>query len=343
MQKKYSLLALAFALILGTIVASLPIRPAKALEPGQVRFYVVPTITTAKSAGTMIIVEVWVESDPEWENMAEGIVGWGLSVRVDPRALEVMMAAKIPGAAGFLESFLATYFYDWEGYTTSLLVGPIDKDQGTILDISEYIIGYEALGVGAGGGPHKLMRFGFRSKSETIPSVIDLFGIRDPEIEIIAMYTTPDGAKHYVDVLDDGYYITQLSTTMGFDSETGWDPLTSDPTTPPNDWEELWPSPLPYPGKWWSLENWIDNDGDEVLSELDQVHMYYIDDPMQNFWFYVDYVNQAPVAGDGGWDLIVTVKPDVPEFPLGAGLMIMIAPAIPIVYLWRKRKWVGPK
>jgi len=35
---------------------------------------------------------------------------------------------------------------------------------------------------------------------------------------------------------------------------------------------------------------------------------------------------------------MVTEKEIVPEFPLGTGLMIMIAAAIPIVYLWRTRR-----
>jgi hypothetical protein len=37
------------------------------------------------------------------------------------------------------------------------------------------------------------------------------------------------------------------------------------------------------------------------------------------------------------------LPPPIPEFPLGLGLMMAIAPAIPIVYLWRTRKKVGTK
>jgi len=345
MQKKYSLLALAFALILGTIVASLPIRTAKApIGPGEVRFYVVPSIVPSETAGTMIIVEVWIESDIAWDDTSEGIVGWGLSVRVDPRALEVMSAAKIFGGGGFLEDFLARYMYDiFEGYTTSLLVGPIDKDTGTILDIAEYIVGYETLGVGGGGGPTKLMRIIFKSRSDVIPSVIDIFGIRVPPIiEFTALYTTPDGVDHYVDVLDDGYYIAQTLTTMYFDSDTGWTPSTSPLGW---DWEELSPGPPTNPpgNDWWSLDNWIDNDFDSVLSIGDQIYMRNTANFPEDNWFYVDVVNPAPASGDGKADLQVTVKPDVPEFPLGVALMIAIAPAIPVVYLWRTRKKVGAK
>lgn len=330
MQKKYCLLILAFALILGTTAASLS--PVKA--QGPVRFYVQPTIYPSATVGTFIFVEVWVESDPAWDDTPEGIVGYALSVRVDPRALEVMSAAKIAGGGGFLEDFLSRYLYDiLYGYTTSFLVGPIDKDTGTITDCAEYIMGYKTLGVGAGGGPTKLMRFVFKSKSDVIPSVIDLFGRYVTEIS--ATYTTTDGVDHYVDILEDGYYISDTSIqpyeTMYFDSSPAW---ASDPFMNPmyTDWHELWPTYC----EMWSIEDWVDNT-DEVLSESDQIYMVNIGTG-EDLWCHVEWVNPSPVAGDGGTDLIVTVKEVVPEFPLGVVLMMAIAPAIPIVYLWRIRK-----
>jgi hypothetical protein len=33
----------------------------------------------------------------------------------------------------------------------------------------------------------------------------------------------------------------------------------------------------------------------------------------------------------------------VPEFPLGLELVMVVALAVPVVYLWRTRKWVGKK
>jgi len=327
MQKRYGLLLLAFALILGPTLASLP--PAKAaIGPGEVRFYVVPTITTAKSAGTMFLIEVWVESEPAWDNNPEGIIGYALSVRVDPTALEVMTAGKIPGMGGFLEDFLIRYFYDWEGYTTSFLVGPIDKDTGTIIDVSEYIMGYSTLGLGAGGGPIKLMRFMFRSRSDVIPSVIDIFGRYVTEIS--ATYTTPDGEDHYVDILDDGYYIATTPKKIMLDAGGAYDP--ADPMF--SDWHELWPD---Y-SHWWTLESWVDN-GDGVLSESDQIDMDNIVTG-EHLDFHVDWIDPAGIPGDGKKDMMVTEKEIVPEFPLGTGLMIMIAAAIPIVYLWRTRRKV---
>ncbi|MFQ5822293.1 MAG: hypothetical protein ACE5I5_20145 [Candidatus Heimdallarchaeota archaeon] len=335
MQKRYGLLILVFALIFGTTVASLPRAVKAPIGPNEVRFYVVPTITPASPAGAYVVVEVWVESEPGWDNTPEGIVGYALSARVDPRALEIMTAGKIPGAAGFLEDFLARYFYDFMGYTTAFLVGPIDKDTGTITDCSEYIMGYSTLGVGAGGGPIKLMRFLFKSRSDVIPSVIDLFGRYVTELS--ATYTTPDGLDHYVDIMEDGYYIADTSTspyeTMYFDSSPAW---ASDPfmNVTGTDWHELWPQYC----DWWTLEGWIDN-GDGVLSASDQIYMINIGTG-EDLWFHVEWVNPTPGAGDGGADLIVTTIPPVPEFPLGIGLMIMLAPAIPIGYLWRLRKKV---
>ena len=239
-----------------------------------------------------------------------------------------MTAGKIPGLGGFLEDFLIRYFYDWEGYTTSFLVGPIDKDAGTITDCSEYIMGYSTLGLGAGGGPIKLMRFMFRSRSDVIPTVMDLFGRYVTEIS--ATYTTPDGTDHFVDILEDGFYIEDTHTTqMFFDASPGYDP--ADPLH--SDWHELYPEYC----EWWTLESWVDN-GDGILSASDQIDMDNIGTG-EHLDFHIDWMSATPTPA-GVADMIVTVKEIVPEFPLGTGLMIMIAAAVPVVYLWRIRRKV---
>jgi len=326
MQKKYCLLILAFALILGTTAASLS--PVEAQD--TVRFYVYPTILPAKSSGSYVDFEVHIECPPEWDNAPEGIVGWGLSIRVDPRALEPVGAGKIGGMGGFLEDFLMRYGYDWD-YTTSLFVGETDPVTGTMFDVTEYIFGYELLGLGAGGmGSVKLARFRFKSRSDTIASPIDLFGIQAPPIvEIMAMYTTPDGVDHYVDVLDDGHYIAQTPGTILFGSSAGFIP--TDPIG--SDWHEYYPVGC----QWWTLESWDDN-GDGVLSESDQVDMICLDTGFYA-WYHVVWMNPEPNAGDGKTDLIVEFKEIVPEFPLGIGLIIALAPIIPLIYLWRRKGW----
>jgi len=154
---------------------------------------------------------------------------------------------------------------------------------------------------------------------------------------ISATYMTPDGVHHYVDVLDDGYYIAETPDLMLFDSSAGLDwtsPLGSD-------WLELWPgSDMPGVEIWWTLESWEDN-GEPTgeLSASDQIDMINLDTG-EKWWFHVEWVNPTPVASDGKTDMIGEIKPVVPEFPLGVGLMIAIAPAIPIVYLLRTRRKV---
>ncbi|MFQ5822358.1 MAG: hypothetical protein ACE5I5_20480, partial [Candidatus Heimdallarchaeota archaeon] len=278
MQKKYSLLALAFVLILGTIVASLPIRPAKAIGPGEVRFYIWnPARGDNIYDGTDVFppplfVEVWIESDAAWDYTDLGIVGWGLSVRVDPRALRILTAEKIPGQGGFLEDFLVRYYLHYT-YSTKLYkpigLPNLDPDGGEMIDVSEFIDGYETLGLGAGGGPIPLMRFVFVGLNATLASPIDLAGRWNAAlqtIEVTAFYTTPDGVDHYVDVLDDGHYVAPTPNTMWFDAPPGgYDP--ANPIGP--DWHEL----LPAYSSWWSLDDWTDN-GDGVLSASDQIYMW---------------------------------------------------------------------
>lgn len=190
-------------------------------------------------------------------------------------------------------------------------------------------MGYSTLGVGAGGGPIKLMRFLFKSRSDVIPSVIDLFGRYVTEID--ATYITPDGTDHYVNILEDGYYIAQTSTTLMLDAMETYDP--QDPTD--SEWHELNPTFCQV----WRMMSFIDN-GDLGLSASDQIDMENIGTG-EHVDFHVDEVILPPVPNDGESDILVTVKEPTPEFPLGTGLMIMIAAAIPIMYLWRTRKKEG--
>ncbi len=113
-----------------------------------------------------------------------------------------------------------------------------------------------------------------------------------------------------------------------FDSGEGFDP--TDPLY--SDWHELWPTYCDD----WTLESYFDN-GDTVLSESDQIDMDNIDTG-EHLDFHVGWLNPTPVADDGRTDMVVEIKEIVPEFPLGVGLMMALAPAIPIVYLWRRQK-----
>jgi len=325
-QKKCCLLILAFVFMLLTTI--MPLSSVKA-PVDEVRFYVYPHIIPAVAPGGYVNFEIWIESPILWEDTGMGIVGYVLSVRGDPRALEPVGAGKIPAQSGFLEDFALRH-----GRETGFFYGEIDTVTCTFFDISELIQGYETLGVGA-GGIGRLCRVRFRARSDVIPSVIDIFGPSGPPIvEIHAQYLTADGVWHDVDVEDDGAYIAQTPATMYFDSSPGYDP-----TTPMgSDWHELWPAMC----NWWSLESWEDND-DGALSESDQIDLVQTDGPHPGVvvWGHVVWVNPVPTAGDAKADLIIEAK--VPEFPLGIGLLMVLAPAIPILYLLgRRRKFSLP-
>lgn len=329
MRKTYYALLLALAFTVGTIIAAIPV-PVKAQG---VRFYVwtgTTNIFPSKAVGTTFYADIWIETDLPVNDPA-GIVGYALSVRVDPTALEVMTAAKTAGGGGLLETFLMDYGYDLEGYTTALLVGPIDKVTGTILDVSEYIMGYKTLGVGAGAANMKLMRFAFKSRSTTIKSPIDIFGRN--VLDIQAIYTTPDGIDHFVDVMDDGYYIgvpepeqmyVDLISTLDVAAPQG------------SKWLELWDT---Y-GTSYTLTTWKDVDASGTLTATDIIALTNDEGGEVTGWT-VNWLNPSPISGDGKSDMTLLFTPDVPEFPLGLGVIMAIAPAIPILYLWRTRKKKG--
>ena len=126
-------------------------------------------------------VTVDIEIPYEWDLTADGIVGWAFSVHVDP---DVLMPWSVYGAS------FGYFLYDcvdWNAcmhpHYPSILVGEINQATGDIRDIAEFILGYETVGVGAGGNSsdptwygaeNGLCRLRFRSKSETAHTVIDI-------------------------------------------------------------------------------------------------------------------------------------------------------------------------
>ena len=95
-------------------------------------------------------------------------------------------------------------------------------------------------------------------------------------------------------------------------------------------WHEIYPDYC----RVFVITSWEDN-GDTVFGVSDQIDFEYFDDPGVTHWAHIDDVTT---------DILVSEKPPpIPEFPLGLGLMMAIAPAIPIVYLWRTRKKVVAK
>jgi hypothetical protein len=93
-------------------------------------------------------------------------------------------------------------------------------------------------------------------------------------------------------------------------------------------WHQIYPDYC----RWFTITSWDDN-GDGVFSISDQFDFVYEDEPQTTYWAHLDAVTTDIILSYKGPD-------DVPEFPLGLGLMIAMAPAIPIVYLWRLRRKV---
>ncbi len=76
----------------------------------------------------------------------------------------------------------------------------------------------------------------------------------------------------------------------------------------------------------------VDTDGDGALDPSEQFDFEYLDEEGVVYWAHLDSITT---------DLILSFKekiPDVPEFPLGIGLILAIVPMVPVIYLWRKRE-----
>ncbi len=123
----------------------------------------------------------------------------------------------------------------------------------------------------------------------------------------------------------DGHYNMPPNGYL-FETPEGGTFPTGDPSF--TDWHELEPVFCQN----WTLESWLDN-GDGHLSPSDQIDMFRIEPPDPDpYWFHVEWVNPAPVAGDGIPDMMATWKEDVPEFPLGS--VAPIALIAVVVYIW---------
>jgi hypothetical protein len=196
---------------------------------------------------------------------------------------------------------------------------------------------------GAGGNPFwggntaALCKLEFITVSETLESLIDLMGPGNATEQVVdgldvsCKYTDAAGNVYTVEP-DDGYYVAEVDT-MYFDSTgAGYDPA----SPIGSDWHEL----APIHCQWWTLESWDDN-GDGVLDESDQIDLVQTSGtaPGSVVWGHVTWLNPSPTPGDGHADLIIDVKPDVPEFPLGLELIMAFALMTPLIYLWRRKGW----
>jgi len=183
----------ALTLFFGAIIASAT--PAKATPevilkfryPEGYDYYPYP----GSHARLTVIVDIY--APEEWDDTSEGIVGWSFNVHVDPAVLEPYA---VKGAS---EGYYLYDFCDYYGYTEhypSLMVGSIDKTTGDMVNIAEYIMGWETLEVGAGGssGPngwygltYGLAKLQYTPLSETDYSRIEITDAR--------YYTTTSGPE----------------------------------------------------------------------------------------------------------------------------------------------------
>lgn len=224
-------------------------------------------------------VYAYIDAPASWYNTASGIVGVTASFRVDPNQLELLTSTAMPDMdfEGWPDSFLGDFIED-NFYTQSTFFtgGTIDKSTGTISATADIILGFSTLGVGAGAGPKPLWRWRMRTWSGVTPSYSAL-NIFD------AYYTTVDGVKHPIDIVDNGHYGTPPQQyTMSY---MGSLLPPGDPTS--TDWHELYPV---YSNEW-HLTSWVDN-GDGDLSASDQIDMTQMVGPEVGwiYWYHVDVV-----------------------------------------------------
>lgn len=100
-----------------------------------------------------------------------------------------------------------------------------------------------------------------------------------------------------------------------------------------------WMEQYPILGNMWHLTSWTDNE-DTILSVSDQIDMTPTTPSGDLKWFHVDQIWECDAKTDTYVFMLLTDKTAVPEFPLGLGIVMMIAPAIAVTYLWRTHKKV---
>jgi len=142
------------------------------------------------------------------------------------------------------------------------------------------------------------------------------------------------------------YHVDAVMTTIHFtykdtypDAKAAAENTTTlDPANPiGSSWHQIYP-----PGNFsrtFTITSWTDN-GNSKFDPSDQFDWEYDDAPGMLVNAHLDAVST---------DIIVTQKPippippPVPEFPLGLGIVMALAPMVSIVYIWRLRKNKGLK
>jgi len=161
---------------------------------------------SAEPVDSTFYLTIDIESPSAWDNTENGIVGYELSVHVDPNVLEFYLS----GIYGATSEYWLFDFAEWNEYTPDhtpyLLVEDLNATTGELTRAGELLLGYETLGVGAGtnsgltdgyGEAFGLARLRFKSKTATGYTPIDIYD---------AYWVDINGDKHAFDVVDDGQY-----------------------------------------------------------------------------------------------------------------------------------------
>jgi len=142
------------------------------------------------------------------------------------------------------------------------------------------------------------------------------------------------------------YHVEEVTVTLYLEPKFAGDPMYVEydccqGVIPPDPINNPVPWPLPLGTPWhekypvfsnrYELVDFID-DGDGLFNPSDQILLVNIDTGEPSEWHIFDWAT----------DIIVTPEPDkiVPEFPLGIGLMMIMALVIPTAYVWRLRRKV---
>jgi len=204
-KRNLILIYLIVSILFSLTMVSVPV-PVQS-SPSPVTVYVnmpaegyIPGVPSGNSTN----VEVWIDSPSEWTNTSDGIVGWAISVHVDPAVLQPQDVTG--GSSGF-------WLYDFcvdHNYSDNWPLGPYigGTNSSDFEDVAEFISNWEPLGVGAGGNG-KLCNLTFLSLSETAHSKIDLYEV---------YYFTAAG-MFAADIVVDGHYNQPVTVYVNMPAE----------------------------------------------------------------------------------------------------------------------------
>ncbi len=145
-----------------------------------------------------VSVDIIIEVTNITDGSAEGIVGWGMNIQVDPDVLS------INGASGAASGYFLWEFADVAFLPPpTMLQGNKNSTTGYWDDLAEIFVPLPPLGAGNGTSyptsSNLLVTLEFTSKSKSKYSLIDLIDVA---------YLTPDRTWHPVDEVVDGHYNT---------------------------------------------------------------------------------------------------------------------------------------